>query len=169
MTEATKTMTYEAMFLAGQAAAADLGGLVEHINEILGRAGVELLAMQKWDERRLAYEIDKQKRGCYILAYFAGEPGSTVKIERDVRISDRLMRVLVTRADHLTDEEIAAADARDALMSEAKLRAERGSEEEEKSSGVRLGAPEQANAEDDAPAGDDDAETKAEEPAATEG
>jgi len=26
--------------------------------------------MRKWDERRLAYEIKKQKRGLYILCYF---------------------------------------------------------------------------------------------------
>jgi len=58
-----RTYTYEAMFLIGQAAAADLASSIEHIKEILGRGHAELIAMRKWDERRLAFEIDKQKRG----------------------------------------------------------------------------------------------------------
>lgn len=142
----TRTGVYEVMFLASQTAAASFGDLVAHINHLLERANADVLAMKKWDERRLAYEIDKQKRGVYILAYIACPTDMVAHLERDVQISDQLLRVLITSAEHLTDEEIKANDDRTGLDTEAKLKAEQGdSAEAEGSSKVRLGAPEQAS------------------------
>lgn len=152
---------YEGMFLANQAAAASFGDLIAHINHLLGRADAEVIAMKKWDERRLAFEIEKQKRGVYILAYFTCPTDKVAHLERDVQISDQLLRVLITSADHLSDEEIKANDDRTGLDTEAKFRAEQGDNgESEGSSKVRFGAPEQpAPAAEEAPA---DAEDSAE-------
>ncbi len=138
----TRTGVYEAMFLASQTAAASFGDLIDHINSLFERANAEVIAMKKWDERRLAYEIDKQKRGVYILAYFKCPTDMVPHLERDVVISDKLLRVLVTSADHLTDEEIAAHNDMDGLATEAKLKAQAGQAEESAASKkVHLGAP----------------------------
>jgi small subunit ribosomal protein S6 len=118
-----RTYTYEAMFLIGQAAAADLSGVIEHIKEILARGHAEIIAMRKWDERRLAYEIKKQKRGLYILCYFKAPNTDLPHIERDCNLSEKVLRALILRADHLTPDEMAAADGRVELETEAKLRA----------------------------------------------
>lgn len=126
----TRTYTYEAMFLIGQAAAADLGGVIEHIKEILARAHAELISMRKWDERRLAYEIKKQKRGLYILAYFKAPGPAMSHIERDCNLSEKVLRVLILRADHLTPEEMQAQDGREALETEVKLRASQSQQKE---------------------------------------
>ena len=105
-------------------AAADFNALIEHINHLFERANATVVAMKKWDERRLAYEIDKQKRGVYILAYFTCATDQVAQLERDAQISDQVMRLMVTTADHLTDEEIKANDDRQGLSDEAKLKAE---------------------------------------------
>lgn len=137
-----RTYHYEAMFLIGQSTAADLGSVITHIDELLERCGATLVAMAKWDERRLAFEIEKQKRGLYILAYFEAPAQNIAQLDRDTQMSETIMRVLVTRADHLTLEEMKAADGREALMGEAKLRAEKASEaDEEQDTGVRMGRP----------------------------
>lgn len=144
---AEQTNAYEAMFLASQRVASDFGGLIDHINELLGRAGVEVIAMQKWDERRLAYEIEKQRRGVYILSYFRADPQKIQQLERDCNLSERIMRLLVLRADHLTQDEMAAFDQRQALADEAKMRAERAAEQDEVTSKVQVRtAEEQAEA-----------------------
>ncbi|MEM0982644.1 MAG: 30S ribosomal protein S6 [Planctomycetota bacterium] len=150
---------YEAVFLISQGVAADFNGVIDHINQIFERASAEVVAMKKWDERRLAYEIDKQKRGIYILAYLSAEPDAVAKIESDCNISEQIMRFMVIRADHMTLEEAQNEDDRQGLEAEAKLRAEKGEESEQKSSGVRLGAPEpekkpEAEASDDSSDGD---------------
>src|SRR5688572_8310225 len=97
-----RTYSYEAMFLIGQAAAANLPDVIDHIKDIFHRAGAELVAMKKWDERRLAFEIKKQKRGLYILTYFKAQNTALPGIERDCNLSERILRVMILRADHLT-------------------------------------------------------------------
>ena len=118
-----RTYAYEAMFLIGQAASANLPDVIDHIKDIFNRAGAELIAMKKWDERRLAFEIKKQKRGLYILTYFRAQNTALPGIERDVNLSERILRVMILRADHLTEDEMRASDARDALETEARMRA----------------------------------------------
>ena len=135
--------TYEVMFLISQAEAADLTAVIEHIDNLFARAGAECLALAKWDERRLAYEIDKQKRGVYLLGYFKCPTDKLGSFERDCNLSEHLLRVMVTKADHLTDEEIASRNGREDLAVEAKLRAERAAERDRTGTGgsVSLGAP----------------------------
>lgn len=116
---------YEAMFLFGQSAAADLAGCVAHLHEILGRASAEIIAMRKWDDRRLAYEVEGNKRGTYILCYFKAANDSMGGFERDCNLSEKLLRHLVLRADHMTLEQMQAADARRELELEAKMRADK--------------------------------------------
>jgi small subunit ribosomal protein S6 len=117
--------SYEAMFLISQAVAADFAGAIAHINEIFSRGHAEVVAMKKWDERRLAYEIKGQKRGIYILAYFRATGEGFAHIERDCNLSEKVLRTLMTRCDHLSVEEMQAMDGRKDLEVEAKLRAER--------------------------------------------
>lgn len=119
----TRTYAYEAMFLISQATAADLAGAVSHINGLLARAKADVLAMRKWDERRLAYEIQGQKRGVFILTYFKAPANAIAGLERDCNLSEQIMRAMILRADHLSEDEMRAADARQQLEDEARLRA----------------------------------------------
>ena len=99
---------YEGMFLIDSAEAAkDWDGILELINKILTKADAEIVSVRKWDERPLAYPIRRCVRGTYILAYFRSDGKKIHEIERDVQLSERIMRVLILRADHLTEEAIA--------------------------------------------------------------
>lgn len=120
---------YEIMFLIGQNQTGDLNAIIDHIKDIVVTRGHgEILAMKKWDERRLAYEISGQKRGLYILCY-ARCPGSDMShIERDCNLSEKILRTLIIRCDHLSTEDIKALDATADLHAEAKLRADRSKE-----------------------------------------
>lgn len=169
MTTATVTRLYECMFLISQGEAANLNNVVEHIGEIIGKGGAEIIAIRKWDDRRLAYEIDKQKRGVFILAYINAPTDGLSRIERECSISEHIMRLITIRVDHMTEDQARAADDRDGLAVEAKLRAEKAAAgENEKRSGARLGAPapeEMPKA--DAPAADEKTEAAAEPEAET--
>ena len=129
MTEARINM-YEGMFLFPQTATADMAAAVAHIESILSRADAELVSICKWDERRLAYDIKGNKRGLYFLTYFRADRSRISSIERDCNLSEELLRAMVVRADQVPAEEIEAADGREALADEIKLRAERGEEED---------------------------------------
>ena len=90
------TKTYEAMFLFPAGAAAELEKSVTTARTMIERHGGKIIVIKKWDERKLAYEVKGQKRGVYVIAYFTA-PGAAVSgIERDVNLSEDVLRVLVT-------------------------------------------------------------------------
>ena len=107
MENVTKRL-YEALFLVDSAeAASDWQGINDHLKKILERSEVEILSIRKWDERPLAYPIMGRKRGTYILVYFNAICERLGAIERDAQLSERILRVLILRGDHITPEDMA--------------------------------------------------------------
>ena len=97
---------YEAMFLVDTNIASDPEATKGMIRTVMERASAELLLCSLWDERRLAYDVDKHKRAAYVLCYFRADGANISTMERDVQLSEHLLRVLVLRADHISDEEL---------------------------------------------------------------
>jgi len=98
---------YEAMFLVDSAvAASDWGAVETKIRNILQRAKTEIVSIRRWDERELAYEINGQGRGTYVLSYFRSEGKTNSDIERDVQLSEQIMRVLILCAEGRDKEDI---------------------------------------------------------------
>lgn len=98
---------YEGLFLVDSAlAASDWDGVLGTIRKFLERAEADIVSLKKWDDRRLAYEVEGKSRGTYILAYFHCEPSRVAGIERDVNLSERVLRVLILRADRMTQADI---------------------------------------------------------------
>jgi small subunit ribosomal protein S6 len=98
---------YEALILVDSAEAiADWQGINDHIKKIFDRSEVEILSMRKWDERPLAYEINGKKRGTYILVHFNSVTEKLSAIERDFQLSERVVRALILRGDHITKEDM---------------------------------------------------------------
>jgi len=99
---------YEGMFLIDSAEAAkDWDGIMELVRKTLVKADAEIVSIRKWDERALAYTIRRCGRGTYILTYFRADGQKIRDIERDVQLSDRIMRALILKADHITEDAIA--------------------------------------------------------------
>ena len=95
------------MFLVDTAdAAADWEGTVGLITGIIEKRGGEVVSSKKWDERRLAYEINKLNRGTFILVYFNANPLRIAAIERDVTLSENIIRVMILRADFMTEDDL---------------------------------------------------------------
>ncbi|MCH7813683.1 MAG: 30S ribosomal protein S6 [Planctomycetes bacterium] len=100
---------YEAMFLFDPAYANDFSKVEQEVGRLLERVGAEPIMTRKWEERRLAYEIQGRKRGCYVLCFFRGSPEKIVDLERDARLSEPILRLLVLKADHLSEEDMEKA------------------------------------------------------------
>jgi len=98
-----KTVTkklYEAMFLVDSAlAASDWDGINTTIKSILERVAAEIVSIRKWDERRLAYAINGKTRGTYILCYFKADGQRIREAEREIQLSEQIMRVLILCAE----------------------------------------------------------------------
>ncbi len=104
---AVKNKLYEAMFLVDAADSQDdWDGVESNIRNILARVDAEIISLEKWDTRRLVYAIDKKSMGTYILCYFRADGKRIAEIERTVQLSERIMRVLILSADHVTQSDI---------------------------------------------------------------
>jgi small subunit ribosomal protein S6 len=120
----TKTNVYEAMFLFPASLLTNLQSAVDHVMQILERNQAEIISMRKWDERKLAYEIKGNKRGVYFLVFFRAPAESMNHFERDCNLSEMLLRSMVLRADHVTQEQMDAIEGRAQLEDEIRLRKE---------------------------------------------
>lgn len=97
---------YEAMFVMDVQTAPDTGAMEAEIKRILGRAEAEILVCRRWEDRRLAYEINGRKRGSYWLTYFNAPTDKVAGIERDVQLSEKVLRVLVLRVEEVPKSEL---------------------------------------------------------------
>jgi small subunit ribosomal protein S6 len=98
---------YEGLFLvSSNNAASDWNGVIEAIEKILKRSDAEIVSLKKWDDRRLCYPIQGTDRGTYILVYFNVDPLKLKAVERDVQLSENIMRVMFLRTDKMTKEDM---------------------------------------------------------------
>ena|SRR5450432_3025303 len=107
---ATANKTYEAMFLLPAGAVTEQEKSIQLVRGIIERHDGKISVIKKWDERKLTYEINSQKRGLYIIAFFTAPGPAVTAIERDVNLSEEVIRVLVTHADHLNESEMNAVE-----------------------------------------------------------
>ena len=113
-----RTGTYEGMFLFGSGASQDLTGAQTIVRGMIEKHGGEVLVLKKWDERKLAYELNKQKRGVYVIAFFKAPTTALAPLDRDVRLSEDVVRAMVTEADHLTQAEMEAVEPQPIVRNE---------------------------------------------------
>lgn len=95
---------YEAMFLFDPTIGATFEPLEAEIKRLMDRIDAEIVFCKKWDERRLAYRIKGCKRGVYVLVYFNADGNRITDLERDARISESVLRIMVLRAEGVTPE-----------------------------------------------------------------
>ena len=111
--QAAKTVKeniYEGMFLLGPSSATEPQAALDLVKGFIERHGGQIKVLKKWDERKLAYEVNGQKRGTYVISYFTAPGNAVGPLERDVKLSEDVLRVLVTKADHLNEQEMNAVE-----------------------------------------------------------
>jgi small subunit ribosomal protein S6 len=66
----------------------------EKVTQWIKDLGGEVLEVQRWGKRRLAYEINRRRDGNYTLVLYQG-PGAIVKeLERRLRLDESVLRTL---------------------------------------------------------------------------
>jgi small subunit ribosomal protein S6 len=117
----------------------DPGGVSAQIGDFVRKLDGEVLVSRLWEERRLAYPINGQRKGTYWLTYFRMEGKHLTTLERECQLSESVMRSLVIKidpriVDHLVSHATAVASdpskARKAEVKEAEP-TEGGTEMEE--------------------------------------
>ena len=110
---------YEGMFiLDNNAATADFEATSGLVDAILKKHGANIVVNEKWDDRKLAYEIKGRRRGTYYLTYFQAEPDAITKIDEDVHLTEDILRHMVLVLDLPIEEHIDTRNKERELLAE---------------------------------------------------
>jgi small subunit ribosomal protein S6 len=94
------TRLYECMWLVDAAMGReDFAKLTGMIRDLVEKGGGKLVNCEKWSEQRIAYPIKRKKRGLYIISHFTAPTDAVIKIERNARLAEWLLRHMVTVDD----------------------------------------------------------------------
>jgi small subunit ribosomal protein S6 len=73
--------------------------LIERFKTLVSDNGGSVDAVDKWERRRLAYEVKGKREGVYVVMNFNGEPRTETELGRVLRITDGVLRHIVVRTD----------------------------------------------------------------------
>ena len=77
----------------------DRANVIEKVKALIERFGGQITNVDDWGKRRLAYEIQKMKEGCYCFIQFDAETSAPAEIESRMRIMDGVIRYLCVKQD----------------------------------------------------------------------
>jgi small subunit ribosomal protein S6 len=107
MPSTTLSREYEAMFLLdNEAAGADFDATSGKVDAILAKHGAEIVHKEKWDERKLAYEIKGHRRATYYLVYFRSPASALREIDGDMHLNEVVLRWLPLALEEPIDAHI---------------------------------------------------------------
>ncbi len=93
----TGVRLYECMWVVdANTGREDYNKVIVALKEIVEKGGGTWLNADKWEERRLAYQIKKRKRGLYIINHFSAPTEAVIKIDRNARLSEVVLRHMIT-------------------------------------------------------------------------
>lgn len=108
---------YESVLIARQdLGASQVNSLVENLSEVLKREGGEVVKVDNWGLKNLAYRIKKNRKGHYVLLNIAAPAKAIFEYERLMRLNEDIIRYMTIKVDEFnnemtSDEDIAAVDA----------------------------------------------------------
>ena len=72
---------------------------LEKVKGYITRFGGNVVDVDEWGKKRLAYEIQKSKEGFYYFIHFEGEANRPNEVEAHIRIMEPVVRYLCVRQD----------------------------------------------------------------------
>lgn len=116
-------LKYETLFvLQPDLPEAQVRETIDRVRRLIEGMSGQVLDIEDWGVRELAYQIGKHSRGTYVLAQYAARPEVVKELERTLKIADEVLRFISVRMTEAktsprgearastTTEEAAAAD-----------------------------------------------------------
>ena len=76
-----------------------LNALVEKVSQTIRDLGGQVVQVEPWGRRRMAYTIKKYRDGFYFLVHLELPTTAVRNLERSLKLVEDLMRYLVVRKD----------------------------------------------------------------------
>jgi len=95
---------YENLFIVNPSYEGEsLDGLKNQFVQFIEDNGGRIYNVEDWGKKRLAYKIDKQKYGSYILIQFAADGSVIRELEEGQRLNDSILGTITVRLNEEPD------------------------------------------------------------------
>ncbi len=89
---------YESMFILKDGLSDDdRNSIIEKIRKIISDNNGEIISLQEWGKRKLAYEIKRELTGDYYLLRYNSPTDIIKEIDRVLKLEENVLRYFVTR------------------------------------------------------------------------
>ncbi len=119
------------------------------IRGIIESSGGQLLKVENWGKRRLAYEVKKHFKGTYLFWNYLGKAGLVDEVERNLKIADSVIRFYTVKMDENVDPQAKASSVTDESFASAAVP---GPDEEDIATGHRVPSIYEDDGDDGVPA-----------------
>jgi small subunit ribosomal protein S6 len=82
---------------------------VQRIKDVIIKEGGEIFKTDNWGRRKMAYELNKHKKGNYILLLFQAPPPTILQIEKLCKVIDSIIKFMIVKLTN--KKQIAAVTA----------------------------------------------------------
>ena len=90
---------YESIIIIGQNVDEEgIKALIKRFTDLINTQG-KVSNVNEMGQRKLAYEIGKNKEGYYVVFEFEAKPELIVELERNYRITDEIIKFITVRKD----------------------------------------------------------------------
>ena len=91
---------YELMLVFNPEAPDDrVAAIIDRTTRQITAAGGQIIKVAPWGRRRLAYAIDRHREGAYHIVVFEAPTTVIAELERDILITEEVLRHLIVRQE----------------------------------------------------------------------
>ena len=91
---------YETLLLfSPELTAENRGQILEALQGVLARQESQVLTVDDWGMRELAFPVRKQMRGHYVRLEYAAPAAAIAELERNIRITDGIWKFITVQLD----------------------------------------------------------------------
>ena len=95
---------YESVLIARQdLGASQVNSLVESLSEVLKKEGGEVVKVDNWGLKNLAYRIKKNRKGHYVLMNISAPADAVAEYERVMRVNEDIIRYMTVRVEDFSE------------------------------------------------------------------
>ncbi|MGE3769903.1 MAG: 30S ribosomal protein S6 [Bdellovibrionales bacterium] len=95
---------YESIFIARQdVTPAQVEALTTQFTDLLKANGGKVTKTESWGLRRLAYRVNKNRKGHYVMFNIDAPAPAVQEMERNMKINEDVLRFLTVKVDELEE------------------------------------------------------------------
>ena len=94
---------YESVLIARQdLGASQVNSIVEDLSSVIKKEGGEIVRVDNWGLKNLAYRIKKNRKGHYVILNIAAPASAIAEYERVMRVNEDIIRYMTIKVEEFS-------------------------------------------------------------------